>query len=498
MKIKMKLAIALVALLSLALMLTGCDGTYGGSYSGGNVPSWEGGDSFEDIVENDFTDAKEQTSSTFSLDVNTASYSYIRRAIEERRTIDRNSVRIEEMINYFHYDYPAPEDGKAVSVTPKVFDCPWNDDNLLLSVGVRTEAIEIAAAANNLVFLIDTSGSMYGEDRLGLIKFAFLKLLENLTENDRVSIVTYAGRSSVAYEGGSAANKAEISRVIGELEANGSTNGKDGIQTAYKIAEKYFIEGGNNRVVLATDGDFNVGINSPSALKAFVSEKSSTGVYLTVLGFGQGNYKDSNLEALAKSGQGNYAYIDSRAEAYRLFSEAINGTLKTVARDAKAQVVFNPETVKSYRLIGYENKMMSAEDWDDDDADAGELGSGLTVTALYEISPALPYSAGKESIFATASVRYKNPDMEDTAVREVSADCMMMKQIDDDAEFIAAVAEFGLILRNSKYRGTASVSHVLEVLQGINLTEDVYKSEFLTLVTSYKNYYKSEPQNPYM
>lgn len=329
--------------------------------------------------------------STFSADVDTASYSNVRRMIEQGYTMDEipeGAVRIEEMLNYFSYDYNLPKKNEPFGVTAVIGDCPWNEEAKLLQIGLKTQEIDFSEAPDsNLVFLLDVSGSMTSDDKLPLLQKSFSMLVEELGEKDTVSIVTYAGSDRVVLQGESGDNKTRIIEAINALEAGGSTNGADGIGTAYALAEKYFIEGGNNRVILATDGDLNVGISSESGLKELVTEKKESGVFLSVLGFGTGNIKDNKMETLADCGNGNYAYIDTIGEAKKVLVEQMGATLVTVAKDVKLQVEFNPAYVKGYRLLGYENRALATEDFDDDKKDAGEIGAGHMVTALYEIVP---------------------------------------------------------------------------------------------------------------
>ena len=340
---------------------------------------------YNSIKENSYMSSISNPLSTFSIDVDTASYTNLRRMINRgyaKEDIPKDSIRIEEMINYFSYDYPTPQNGDPFAVTTEVTDCPWNKDTKLMKIGIKAAQMDLTERAPmNLVFLIDVSGSMYDSNKLPLVQKSFCMLTENLTAQDRISIVTYAGYDEVVLEGAEGSHKDTIENAINSLSAGGSTAGADGIKTAYKIAEKYFIEGGNNRIILATDGDLNVGISSESDLTDLVEEKRETGVFLSVLGFGTGNYKDNKMEALADNGNGNYAYIDSELEAKKVLVEEMGGTLFTVAKDVKIQVEFNPEYVKRYRLIGYENRLMDAEDFAGD-MDFKVTGTTEGITAL--------------------------------------------------------------------------------------------------------------------
>ena len=368
-----------------------------------------------------------------------------------------------------------------MAVSGSLFDCPWNSENKLFTIGVAAEEISFEnPTQNNLVFLIDTSGSMYGDDRLGLIQQAFTMLLENLADNDYVSIVTYAGDCRVALDGARGTEKTKIANVLQDLEASGSTNGSGGIQLAYEEAAKYFVKGGNNRVILATDGDFNVGISNKNQLKSFISEKRNSGIYLSVLGVGMFNTNDTTMKTLAENGNGNYAYLDSVAEARKVLVEEINGTFNVVAKDAKIGVVFNADVVDSYRLIGYESKMMSQEEFDDEQKDAGEIGSGHTVTAVYEVK--LKENASGE--VATAELRYKNPQTEES--QSITYTCTTQDYTqtpDEDSVFIGCVVEYGLLLRQSQYKGDASFQSVIQRLETLNcVSTDQFKAEFLTIV----------------
>ncbi len=449
------------------------------------------------IKENSYMSVAANPLSTFSIDVDTASYTNLRRMINEGGYIDTDSIRIEEMINYFSYDYPAPEAGEPFSVTTEMADCPWNDETKLLLVGLQAEEIDMSERdPMNIVFLIDVSGSMYSENKLPLVQKSFTLLTENLTPQDRVSIVTYAGSDRVVLEGADGNDREKILEAINALEAGGSTAGADGINTAYRIAEKYFISGGNNRIVLATDGDLNVGISSESELTKLVEEKRETGVFLSVLGFGTGNIKDNKMEALADNGNGNYAYIDSVLEAKKVLVEEMGGTLFTVAKDVKLQLEFNPAYIKGYRLIGYENRMLAAEDFEDDAKDAGEIGAGHSVTAIYEIvtvdspmelsSSDLKYSetAGEENgEWLTVSIRYKEPDGDTSKLLEYPVtENAYSDSMSENLTFASAVVQFGLVLRDSEYKGTATYDSILSILENYDFENDSYKSEFISLV----------------
>ena len=466
------------------------------------APDWNT-EEYSAVKETGFKSVANDPLSTFSADVDTASYSNIRRMIEDGYTMDEipaGAVRIEEMLNYFSYDYRLPEKGEPFGVTTVIGDCPWNADAKLLQIGLKTQAIDLGEAPDsNLVFLLDVSGSMYTDDKLPLLQKSFSMLAGELGGRDTVSIVTYAGADQVLLEGESGHNKKAIIEALGALEAGGSTNGADGIETAYLIAEKNFIEGGNNRVILATDGDLNVGVSSESALDELITRKRESGVYLSVLGFGTGNIKDNKMEILADHGNGNYAYIDSIGEAKKVLVEQMGATLVTVAKDVKLQVEFNPAYVKGYRLLGYENRALATQDFDDDGKDAGEIGAGHMVTALYEIVPvdsgqeipetALKYQDNKNDTgvrngeWLSVKIRYKEPDADESILKEYPVtDEDLVSDPPEDFYFAAAVAEFGLMLRDSEYKGEASFENIRELLKNVDTDADDYKDEFVYLV----------------
>ncbi len=434
---------------------------------------------YNQIVENDYISVADHPLSTFSTDVDTASFTNVRRMIDNGGYINPDAVRTEEFINYLKYDYPQPEGDDKISITTELSDCPWNEDSKLMLVGLQAKEIETQDIDSNIVFLIDVSGSMNSYDKLPLMQEAFRMLAENLSENDRISIVTYAGSDEVVLRGESGANQSRICNALDSLEAGGSTAGAAGINTAYEIAQEYFIEGGNNRVILATDGDLNVGLSSEEELTALIEEKRDNGVFLSVLGFGTGNYKDNKLEALADNGNGNYAYIDSVDEAKRVLVTEFNGTMFTVAKDAKVQVEFNPTNVSYYKLVGYENRLLNDEDFEDDTKDAGDVGSGQQVTALYEIilndgvtvgtsEKTLKYQSdvsypekenysaeeGLESELLTISVRYKEADEDVSKLVDRAVTLDSYKQFEqnngiENLALAATAAEFALYLRGS-------------------------------------------------
>lgn len=462
--------------------------------------------------EKGFSSVRKEPLSTFSADVDTASYSNLRRMITDGYAlsdIPEGAVRIEEMLNYFTYDYRDPEGREPFGVTTKIGECPWNEDAQLLMIGLKTEDIDYTdAPPSNLVFLLDVSGSMSDYDKLPLLQESFGLLAENLTDKDRISIVTYAGEDQVVLEGVSGDKTAKIKRAVNSLNASGGTNGSRGIETAYRLAEENFIEGGNNRIILATDGDLNIGLTSEDELEELITEKKESGIFLSVLGFGTGNIKDNKMETLADKGNGNYAYIDSFREAKKVLVNEMTATLLTICKDVKFQVEFNPAVVSDYRLVGYENRALDREDFNDDTKDAGEIGAGHSVTVMYEIILKEPLaSLGEEEIddlkygenyrkelqsvgqsnalseeWLTISIRYKKPAEEESRLLQYPVDYDSYENDpSEDFQFAGAVAEFGLLASHSNYPENASISHVLSVLKGLNL-EDEYKAEFEDLV----------------
>ncbi|MEZ3453575.1 MAG: von Willebrand factor type A domain-containing protein [Oscillospiraceae bacterium] len=436
--------------------------------------------------------------STFSADVDTASYANLRRLINDGDYIPEDAVRIEEMLNYFDYDYAKPAGNSRFAVMTELSDCPWNSKAQLLSVGIQGMELE-KAPNSNLVFLIDTSGSMSSEDKLELAGKSIRKLSKTLGKNDRVSIVTYSGEERVILAGARGDQVNTVNALTSILEADGVTNGESGIQAAYAIAEKYFIEGGNNRIILCTDGDLNVGISDEGELKKLVEQKRKSGVYLSVMGFGTGNIKDNKMETLADNGNGSYHYIDSVTEAEKIFVKERSSTLYTIAKDVKIQVEFNPANVEGYRLIGYDNRRLANEDFNDDTKDAGEVGAGGSVTALYEIIPA----AGRTSAglkyqktepraefsgeLLTVKVRYKNPDDgKSYQVTNTVDRTDYSAKMSNNMKLACAVTEFGLVLKDSDYKGTADVTHALKLAKSLT-KPDAYETELAELIAKYIN-----------
>lgn len=462
---------------------------------------------FTAVSENGFMSVQTSPFSTFAADTDTASYSLLRmdtltsgRAGRELLDwMDKDAIRIEEMINYFDYDYDAPGGDEVFSVTTEVAPCPWNDDTELLMVGVKAKEVK-QKGGSNIVLLIDTSGSMFGVTRLGFVQEAMKTLIRQLSDDDRISIVTYAGYSSVLADGVRASKRSELNEIIDSLEAGGSTNGGEGIITAYELAKKHFVKGGTNRVILCTDGDLNVGVTSEAALVDLIEEKREDGVFLSVLGVGYTNYSDSRMEALADHGNGNYAYIDCLDEAERVLEKEFTATTVNVAKDVKFQVEFNPALIKGYRQIGYENRAMAAEDFADDTKDGGEVGSGQTVTVLYEIVPVdskmeVPgvtskYSenvaSGSDELL-TVNLRYKAPDGDKSELREypVTKD-MCRDEMSDNLSWAAGVAQTGMLLRESAYAGTSSFEDVKDRLVKLpQIADDDWRLEFLLLLSKF-------------
>ena len=465
---------------------------------------------YSTIHENGFKDVLHNPLSTFSIDVDKASYSNIRRFLNMGQLPPVDAVRIEEMINYFSYDYPEPKGKHPFSVYTEVSQCPWNTSHQLLLVGLKGKSIDkTELPPSNLVFLIDVSGSMSAANKLPLLKQAFRMLVNELRPEDRVAMVVYAGAAGLVLESTEGSEKQKIIAALDQLQSGGSTAGGAGLKLAYKVAQEQFIEGGNNRIILATDGDFNIGSSSNAEMERLIEEKREHGVFMTVLGFGMGNYKDDKMEIIADKGNGNYAYIDNIQEARKVFITEFGGTLFTIAKDVKFQIEFNPARVKGYRLVGYENRLLNDEDFNDDKKDAGEMGAGHTVTALYELIPAgsdeslksidpLKYQSGREDVktqkevkadpsseLMTVKLRYKQPDGATSTKVEipVKGNVLELKETSENFRFSAAIAEFGLILRNSQYKEDASMEHVIAMAKGARgEDEEGYRSEFLKLV----------------
>ena len=458
-------------------------------------------ETYKAIDEGGFKKTTKDPVTTFSADVDRASYSNVRRMLNYGQKPHKDAVRIEELINYFDYNYTPPAEGSKtpLNATTTLSSCPWNPDNYLLRIGLQAKKIDFTKAPpSNIVFLIDTSGSMDEPNKMPLLKASFKLLLDNLRPEDRIAIVVYASQTGIALPSTPAKEKEKISKVIDDLVASGSTAGGAGLQTAYEVAEKNFLPKGNNRIILATDGDFNVGISSRDELQRLVEEKRNNGIYISVLGYGMGNYRDDMAETIANKGNGNYAYIDNLTEAKKVLVNEFGGTLYTVAKDVKLQLEFNPQYVKEYRLVGYENRALANEDFEDDKKDAGEIGAGHTVTALYELIPAkgattdgLRYQKQVKEGFANElaflKIRYKDPVVKDAKSVEESTPIPFsltdLTQTDDDYRFAAAVAEWGMLLRNSKYKAKSSYKQVIDLAKNaIGKDEEGYRKEFIRLV----------------
>lgn len=464
---------------------------------------------YELFVENQFTSPKSEPLSTFSIDVDNASYTNVRRFINQGQKVPKDAVRVEEMMNFFKYNYEQPTSNHPFAIYTEYSECPWNEKHKLVKIGLQGKEIDSDVLPNsNFVFLIDVSGSMGSQNKLPLLKESMKVLINQLRAKDKVSIVVYAGAAGLVLSPTSGNDKEKIVKSLDNLNAGGSTAGGAGIELAYKIASENFIKGGNNRVILATDGDFNVGASSNKDMETLIEEKRKSGVFLTCLGYGMGNYKDSKMETLADKGNGNYAYIDNIQEANRFLGKEFKGSMFTIAKDVKIQIEFNPKHVQNYRLIGYENRKLRPEDFKNDTIDAGELGSGHTVTALYEIIPAgvestfdnsidpLKYTEQKTNFdkyadeLATVKFRYKKPDG-DTSIEMVQVienKSIKLENASEDFKFTTAVAWFGLKLRDSKLVANKTSNDIKALaLQGKTLDKDGYKAEFIRLIEGESN-----------
>ena len=470
-------------------------------------PQQRNAETYKEIKENSFVAVAQQPVTTFSADVDRAAYANVRRIIGYGQIPPKDAVRIEEMVNYFDYDYLAPEEGSAspLRVSPELAPAPWNPNHLLLRIGLQAKKIDLAKAPpSNIVFLIDVSGSMDEENKLPLLKSSFKMLLGQLRPDDKIAIVTYANGTKVALPSTSVKDKEKIIKVLDNLYASGGTSGGRGIQLAYEQAQKSFIKNGNNRIILATDGDFNIGINNTTDLEKFIEKQRESGIYMSVLGFGIGNYRDDMAETIADKGNGNYAYIDNITEAKKVLVNELSGTLFAVAKDVKLQLEFNPKYVKEYKLIGYENRMLANEDFTNDKKDAGEIGAGHTVTALYELVPSdgkvaqsLRYQSqelnekGKGNELGFLKIRYKDPKVKDAKSVEITEPLVFnkkaLKETSTDYRFAASVAEFGILLRDNSNKANATYDQVIELAEGaIGKDPEGYRKEFVRLVKSVK------------
>ena len=432
---------------------------------------------YQHITENEFKNPKDEPLSSFSLDSSTYAYSNIRRLIKNNDYISSDAVVIEQMLNYFNYSYVNNTDN-ALTTFLELDVCPWNSEHYLASIAVKAKDYDLKDTKNNFVFLIDVSGSMSSDNKLGLFKQSFKLLMDEIGENDTISIVTYASNAGVLVQSVNGSDKETLIDAVMSLDAYGSTNGSGGIQKAYRLAEKYFIKDGNNRVLMATDGDFNVGVTSDFELERLISNKRNKGIYLSIFGFGMGNTKHSKMETLAQNGNGNSYYIDSLLEAKKVFVSELGGTMKTVANDTKIQIEFNSDVVSQYRLLGYENKLLTEEEFNNPETDAGEIGAGHTTIAMYELE--LKDYSSTDYIFKSV-LRYKDSEtLED--IELVNSLNKVGFVSEKDFMFASCVVEFGLLLRNSIYLGDASYENLMSRLGSINLNGDYYKEEFKELV----------------
>lgn len=486
--------------------------SYASTYYEVHPGAYASNESYNHTNENRFKPAKEEPLSTFSIDVDAASYSNMRRFINQGQMPPKGSIRTEELINYFSYDYPKPTGNDPVKITTEVGECPWNKDHRLVRIGLKAKEIaEENLPASNLVFLIDVSGSMYGATRLDLVKSSLKLLVNNLREKDKVAIVVYAGAAGEVLPSTSGNDKQKIREALDALTAGGSTAGGAGIQLAYKIAKKNFIQEGNNRIILCTDGDFNVGVSDNKQLESLIETERKSGVFLTILGYGMGNYKDDKMQVLSEKGNGNHAYIDNIQEANKVLVQEFGGTIYTVAKDVKLQIEFNPAKVQSYRLIGYESRLLNKEDFNDDTKDAGEMGAGHTVTAFYEIVPVgvkgnypgsvdklkyqeedtnkkvKPVSDNISSELLTVKLRYKQPDGDKSKkIEQVLTDDSSDK-VSSDFRFASAIAMFGQLLGDSDFKGDASHDKVISLAKkGLDNDVSGYRREFIRLAESVK------------
>lgn len=464
---------------------------------------------YSQFTENKFQLANAEPLSTFSVDVDAASYSNMRRFINRGSLPEKDAIRIEELVNYFSYNYPEPTGTDPVKISTEVGICPWNSQNRLVKIGLKARNIAgDNLPASNFVFLIDVSGSMYGATRLDLVKSSLKLLVNNLREKDRVAIVVYAGAAGEVLPSTPGSNKQKIKEALENLSAGGSTAGGAGIQLAYKIAKKNLIKNGNNRIILCTDGDFNVGVSNNDGLQKLIEEERKSGVFLSILGYGMGNYKDNKMQTLAQAGNGNHAYIDNLQEANKVLVNEFGATMYTVAKDVKLQIEFNPSKVQAYRLVGYETRLLNKEDFNDDTKDAGEMGAGHTVTAFYEVIPVgvksnlignvdpLKYqkeiktdlpSYGLHPDLLTVKLRYKQPNSDTSKKIEVPLIDNNGDNVSDDFRFASAVAMFGQLMKDSQYKGTGSYDKAIALAQkGYSSDEQGYRREFVRLIETAK------------
>ena len=485
MKIKFPLSIFCLTI----LLLVGCSKDYTGGLDKEYIESLPEAfdEKYKDYEENPFLEVTDYPISTFSIDADGASYANMRRYLYLGQTPPKSSVRIEEYINYFTFDYKEPETGQNVSLESEISTCPWNSKNYLIRLGMKGMTIpENELPHSNYVLLIDVSGSMNSSNKLGILKAGFNTFVDNMKDQDRIAIVTYAGMAGVLLESTYGDEKEKIKSAINKLGAGGSTAGSAGIATAYEIAQKNFIANGNNRVILGSDGDFNVGPSSTEELVELIEEKRKTGIYLTVLGVGDGNLNDHMMEQIANKGNGNYEYIDNAKQIQKVFVQEIS-KFHTVAKDCKIQVTFNQNKIKSYRLIGYENRKLNDEDFEDDTADAGEIGASQTITAIYEV--VMSDNPNKEK-YAQFDFRYKKP-LEDNSLlmtHNIEATPVEISSSSENMRFATAVTGLGLLMKQSAYKGTLTKQMVLDLGKGaIDFDPNGYRQEYLELVTNWNN-----------
>ena len=449
---------------------------------GNNFQDIESNEKYKDYEENPFLESKKQPVSTFSVDADGASYSNMRRYLNLGQLPPKGSVRIEEFLNYFTFDYQAPIDDENMSINAEMATCPWNDKNHIIRLGIKGKNIDKTELPNsNYVFLIDVSGSMNSPDKLGILKAGFITLVDNLKDGDKIAIVTYAGSSNVLLNSTFATEKKKIKDAINALNAGGSTSGAEGIKTAYEIAQKNLIQHGNNRIIIGSDGDFNVGPSSSEELIKLIETQRDKGIYLTVLGVGQGNLNDHAMEQIANNGNGNYEYIDNAKQIQKVFVEELN-KFYTIAKDTKIQIKFNPNKISSYRLIGYENRSLNIEDFEDNTKDAGEIGAGQTITAIYEV---VLEDKNLNEQFAQFDVRYKKPNSENSIFiqHNITNNPKNIRDASENMKFAAAVTGFGLLLKDSKYKGNINKTTITTLANdAVSFDPGGYRKEFLKLV----------------
>lgn len=471
------------------LLLSNCEQDYDSDYSDSVLyeesydESTTSGEQYEDYGENPFIDVNTQAVSTFGVDADGGSYANMRRFSSYNQRPPISAIRIEEFLNYFNYDYPQPETGN-VGLTSESFTCPWNEEHYLLRIGMKGKALE-TLPPSNFVFLIDVSGSMSSADKLSLLKEGFIEYVNQIDATDKVAIISYAGSSKVVLESTYGDNKTEIIAAINSLVSVGSTAGAEGIVTAYEIAEQNFIAGGNNRIIMASDGDFNVGPTSTEELVDLITKKRDTGIYLTVLGVGSGNYNDAMMEQIANNGNGTYEYIDNSSQINKVFNYEYE-KLFTVAKDCKIQITFNENAVSSYRLIGYENRVLANEDFNNDTVDSGEIGASQTITALYEL---VPVATNEETNIGTIDFRYKYPIDDESVEISLWVDNSItnFNLASENSRFAAAVAGFAMELKESAYKGELTLSSVYTWAENASTYDPFgFRSEFIEIVTSYQ------------